>query len=103
MKQFWKDMLSAILMGMVLPGVVVNAVVMLADLHRREPVVVPLPETEISCPVLVRNGESISRMELEDYLAGVVLAEMPASFETEALKAQAVAARNRTHSPRPRD
>lgn len=32
-------------------------------------------------------------MGLEDYLTGVVLAEMPASFETEALKAQAVVAR----------
>ena len=33
-------------------------------------------------------------MELESYLKGVVAAEMPASFEKEALKAQAVAARS---------
>lgn len=33
------------------------------------------------------------QMKLEDYIAGVILAEMPASFHTEALKAQAVAAR----------
>lgn len=33
-------------------------------------------------------------VELEDYLCGVVAAEMPASFEKEALKAQAVAARS---------
>lgn len=33
-------------------------------------------------------------MELENYLTGVVCAEMPASFEKEALKAQAVAARS---------
>ena len=32
-------------------------------------------------------------MELEDYVLGVVAAEMPASFEVEALKAQAIAAR----------
>lgn len=32
-------------------------------------------------------------MDLEEYLVGVLLAEMPASFEVEALKAQAVAAR----------
>ena len=31
--------------------------------------------------------------ELEEYVAGVVAAEMPASFPEEALKAQAVAAR----------
>lgn len=33
-------------------------------------------------------------MEIEEYLRGVVAAEMPASFEPEALKAQAVAARS---------
>lgn len=35
-------------------------------------------------------------MELEEYLVGVVAGEMPASFELEALKAQAVAARTYT-------
>lgn len=35
-------------------------------------------------------------MSLEDYLIGVVSAEMPAAFEDEALKAQAVAARTYT-------
>ena len=35
-------------------------------------------------------------MELEEYVLGVVLAEMPASFEIDALKAQAVVARTYT-------
>jgi len=35
-------------------------------------------------------------MELEEYLVGVLLAEMPSSFEMEALKAQAVIARTYT-------
>ena len=35
-------------------------------------------------------------MELEDYLTGVLLAEMPAEFHSEALKAQSVAARTYT-------
>ena len=35
----------------------------------------------------------IENMKLEDYIIGVVAAEMPASFELEALKAQAIAAR----------
>lgn len=35
----------------------------------------------------------VVKMKLEEYVLGVVLAEMPASFEMEALKAQAVAAR----------
>ncbi|MBR2131164.1 MAG: stage II sporulation protein D [Oscillospiraceae bacterium] len=38
----------------------------------------------------------IATMDMSSYLMGVVRAEMPASFETEALKAQAVAARTYT-------
>ena len=41
----------------------------------------------------VDNNEVIN-MELEEYIIGVVAAEMPASFKEEALKAQAVAARS---------
>lgn len=41
---------------------------------------------------LLVDGET-RQISLEDYLFGVVAAEMPASFEPEALKAQAVAAR----------
>lgn len=37
--------------------------------------------------------EKIIKMNLEEYVMGVVSAEMPASFDIEALKAQAVAAR----------
>lgn len=40
----------------------------------------------------------VVEMTLQDYLVGVVAAEMPASFEEEALKAQAVAARSYTVS-----
>jgi len=39
---------------------------------------------------------SLTKMPMEEYLVGVVAAEMPASFEMEALKAQAVAARTYT-------
>jgi stage II sporulation protein D len=41
----------------------------------------------------IRCGADIKELELEEYLVGVVLSAMPASFELEALKAQAVAAR----------
>jgi len=43
----------------------------------------------------VFDGEAVVRMELEEYLAGVVAAEMPAAYSPEALKAQAVASRTR--------
>ncbi len=42
--------------------------------------------------VAVDDG-SVEPMKLEEYIYGVLAAEMPASFEPEALKAQAVAAR----------
>jgi stage II sporulation protein D len=42
---------------------------------------------------LKRSNQEVIEIELEDYIIGVVAAEMPASFPLEALKAQAVAAR----------
>ena len=40
-----------------------------------------------------RNNGNIEKYELEEYIIGVVSAEMPASFNKEALKAQSVVAR----------
>ncbi len=59
----------------------------------------PLPEnpeipTEPASPMLrVKMENTIEVLPLEDYVEGVILAEMPADFEMEALKAQAVVAR----------
>ena len=74
-----------------------------SELLTREP---PMDETEgepfvsgdlDSQTVLkVKNGDTVEEMDLGTYLVGVVRAEMPASFEEEALKAQAVAARTYT-------
>lgn len=50
-----------------------------------------LPESGKAVTILI-DGE-LQEMDLNEYLWGVVAAEMPASFELEALKAQAVAAR----------
>jgi stage II sporulation protein D len=46
--------------------------------------------------VFVVSSNEICNMQLEEYIKGVVAAEMPASFGVEALKAQAVAARTYT-------
>ena len=46
----------------------------------------------VSC--LNTKTNSVSEVKLEDHLVGVLAAEMPASYEVEALKAQAVAARS---------
>ena len=46
--------------------------------------------------VLNVKTKEIEVLPLEEYIVGVVAAEMPVDFETEALKAQAVAARTYT-------
>ena len=51
----------------------------------------PYPAQET---VTVKNGDEVQEMDMQSYLVGVVAAEMPASFEPEALKAQSVAARS---------
>ena len=45
----------------------------------------------------VADGNKIKHMPIEEYIAGVVSAEMPIGYELEALKAQAVAARTYTY------
>lgn len=58
----------------------------------------PFVSGELDGDVLLRvlDGGEVREMDLGSYLVGVVRAEMPASFELEALKAQAVAARTYT-------
>lgn len=46
--------------------------------------------------LLVNNTNEIKEMSLDEYIKGVVASEMPASYEEEALKAQAVVARTYT-------
>lgn len=62
-----------------------------------EPPAAPSPESPAGerAPetITVLTPEGNITMTMQDYLVGVVAAEMPASFEPEALKAQAVAAR----------
>jgi len=48
---------------------------------------------EESIKIYITKEKKIKELPLEEYIVGVVSAEMPAEFEIEALKAQAVAAR----------
>ena len=102
MRGWMKDILLSFIMGAVLPAAVLHAGIRWVS----EP---ELPETvaEVTVqettqavmeprglPVLVRNGDaSLTEMDMDEYLVGAVLAEMPAVFDPEALKAQSVAAR----------
>lgn len=53
-------------------------------------------EADSARTLRVLHGGALEEMTMRDYLLGVLRAEMPASFELEALKAQAVAARTYT-------
>lgn len=52
-----------------------------------------LENADDSIMVKVLKDKRVTKLPLEEYVKGVVAAEMPAEFELEALKAQAVAAR----------
>lgn len=68
----------------------------------------PLPEVpssyDAALRLAVQTENGVEVMDLHSYLTGVLLAEMPVSFEEEALKAQTVACRtytlNRCRNPR---
>lgn len=51
----------------------------------------PIQSQEILVPVKINN--QLSNINLEEYVIGVVAGEMPALFENDALKAQAIASR----------
>ena len=104
MKQFWREVGAAVILGMIMPGVILQIVTFSAHRHIREPDqaqnFTQTQDPAVYIPVLKSDGQ-VMELELETYITGVVLAEMPASFEPEALKAQSVVVR--TYTLRARD
>ena len=105
MKFVWKEIAIAALLGLAMPGIALGIVAsveepeQVIEVYTQVPVeAVTEPETILDPAVMVPvqvKGQTME-MELNEYLVGVVLAEMPVSFESEALKAQAVVARTYT-------
>lgn len=96
MKQLTKDILFSVFMGFLVPGMMLNFLVALWQ--RTAPEEERFPQQEevqrVHLPVKVRSADgTVAEGDMDAYLVGVVLAEMPASFEGEALKAQSVVAR----------
>ena len=92
MKGMLQNWLAGTVLGLVLPGLLLTVA---AGAPTAEGQVQTTQATAAAAPlpVLLRRGEEVTRMDMDDYLTGVVLGEMSAAFEPEALKAQAVAAR----------
>ena len=105
MDKIWSQIIVAFLMGALLPRAMLHVGSWMSPRETMPAETAEAPatmQTEATkpteslianyLPVLVEENRIIM-MELEEYTFGVVLAEMPASFHPEALKAQAVAAR----------
>ena len=58
-----------------------------------EPAPTPLAGADAETVLTVKTGDTVTETTMAEYLPGVLAGEMPALFEQEALKAQAVAAR----------
>ena len=111
MDKFRKEIALALILGAVLPWMMlvlgrsvgrtdVNLTAPSGSETQTAPTQAEVTETDGKPPLIYipveTEPEKWELMELESYVLGVVLAEMPASFELEALKAQAVAARTYT-------
>ena len=98
MKKQW---LLPFLAGLVIPLVLAAVFQKIPPVQEAECETIVPEETQVRqdslAQLTVKNkAGNLQQMALEEYLLGVVLAEMPADFETEALKAQAVVARTYT-------
>ncbi len=103
MRSVLKDLFLSMVMGLLVPGLVLNAASVMMEQEETVATVTEATEPVSSAPPPVERSEmkmrlrspegQVSEQNMDDYLLGVVLAEMPASFEPEALKAQAVVAR----------
>ena len=89
------EIIIAILLGLLIPSLLV---LMLQDRQIKdspvsEPRSTEQADKQTNDISLLTDGGKIMHIPLEEYVISVVLSEMPADFEPEALKAQAVVAR----------
>ena len=101
MKSIWREIIMAVIMGMILPGITLNWAVERKYPEAAETQMQPLepqqttPRIQLEMKLRGDDG-SVQIMDMDAYLVGVILAEMPSTFEPEAKKAQAVVARTYT-------
>ncbi len=102
MKPLHKEIFLAMLMGLVLPGILLNLLVRYDATgtvteftqSTQPPGQMVYPTEKVPLTMYLRNSDgTVIPMDMDSYLVGVVLAELPASFEDEAKMAQAVVAR----------
>ena len=83
----------AILLGLVLPGIILRLFTPASQTAQsQESYATQVTESTVD-GIWVLDGEDVQWMAMEEYLTGVILAEMPTTYDHDALCAQAVAAR----------
>lgn len=90
------DVRKSVLLGLVMPSAIVSLVGRISEMGLNELPFFSPKSTDSSWLVTVLQEGQPTEMTMEAYLCRVLPAEMPPSFEPEALKAQAVAARTYT-------
>ncbi len=98
MRKYWKEILLALVLGLALPWAVAAAgkkspgpATEITATGATETTTAPT-ETAARTLKVLQDGQTVE-MDLDEYLTGVLLGEIPADFEPEAKKAQAVVAR----------
>ena len=96
----WKTVIFIFVLGVLCPGIILFvtgkcAVRPVKDGGKTKTEIISEAYDTQQINILAADG-NVLQMSLHDYLTAVLLCEMPASFEIEALKAQAVVARTYT-------
>jgi stage II sporulation protein D len=101
MKTFYIIVISFLVVVLCVPSVVViafgsnatNQKIKNIPVSTLSPTPTKTDTKNITVSVYRMNNQEIEKMNLEEYVKGVLASEMPASYEMEALKAQAISAR----------
>lgn len=91
MKGILSIIIGIILITIILPMVLIYSCdIALPDIEKGKQIT-----EELMIRVYLKEAKRIGEIELEEYVKGVIAGEMPAAFEMDALKSQAVAARTK--------
>ena len=96
MKAIWREILLSLVMAMILPGILLNWPMEeeVKEQEKFRPKEPRQAENRVRLTVKLRDADgTVKDMDMNEYLTGVILAEMPSTFESQAKMAQSVAAR----------
>ncbi|MCT4607190.1 MAG: stage II sporulation protein D [Marinisporobacter sp.] len=89
MKSIFMSILALFITIICLPILLIQG----CDIHKPKIQKEPMVESDQVVRVYINETGEVKTLDLEEYVKGVIAGEMPAAFQMEALKAQAVAAR----------